>query len=210
MKHAFSPVASVCSAVLAAGLFFGAYPSANADTSVAATAASSTAAMEAESRQVAQDLLKQLGGTLKAQIAASGPESAVPVCRDVAPKLAGQASLAKGWKVARVGTRTRNSLLGMPDAWEQEVLARFQQRLAAGEKLDSMEFSQVVQEPAGGNSFRYMKAIGMQQQCVACHGPQDQIAPGMKVMLDQNYPHDQATGYTPGQLRGAVTIKRPI
>jgi mono/diheme cytochrome c family protein len=165
--------------------------------------------MEAETRQVAQDLLKQLGGTLKAEIAASGPESAVQVCRDVAPKLAGQASLAKGWKVARVGTRTRNPLLGMPDAWEQEVLARFQQRLAAGEKLESMEFSQVVQEPSG-SSFRYMKAIGMQPQCVACHGPQDQLAPGVKASLNQAYPHDQATGYTPGQLRGAVTIKRPI
>jgi len=28
--------------------------------------------------------------------------------------------------------------------------------------------------------------------------------------LTKEYPHDQATGYSVGQIRGAVSIKRPL
>lgn len=177
--------------------------------SAAEPAAADMSAMTLESRQVAQDLLKKLGGTLQAEMKANGAEAGIKVCRDVASSMALQASLDKGWKVARVGTRTRNNLVGTPDAWEQAVLDSFQKRMAAGEKIETLEQMQIVEEPSG-RSFRYMKAIGTQPQCLACHGPQDQIAPGVKAALGQAYPHDQATGYTVGQLRGAVTIKRPL
>lgn len=175
----------------------------------AAEPAADLTTMTLESRQVAQDLLKKLGGTLQAEMKANGAEAGIKVCREVASSMALQASLDKGWKVARVGTRTRNNLVGTPDAWEQAVLESFNKRMAAGEKIETLEQMQIVEEPSG-RSFRYMKAIGTQPQCLACHGPQDQIAPGVKAALGQAYPHDQATGYTAGQLRGAVTIKRPL
>ncbi|HEY6019989.1 MAG TPA: DUF3365 domain-containing protein, partial [Candidatus Paceibacterota bacterium] len=72
-----------------------------------------------------------------------------------------------------------------------------------------MEFAEIVKEPAG-TSFRYMKAIALQPGCVACHGTTDQIQANVKAHLAEDYPHDQATGYTPGQIRGAVSIKRPL
>ena len=32
----------------------------------------------------------------------------------------------------------------------------------------------------------------------------------IKAKLNSEYPHDKATGYTLGMLRGAVSIKRPL
>lgn len=167
------------------------------------------ATMTTEARQVGLPFLRQLVTTLQGEIQARGTEGAVTVCRDLAPRLASEVSQASGWRVTRVGTRTRNALLGGPDAWEQTVLARFAQRQAAGEKLDAMEHAEVIDEP-GGRSFRYMKAIGLQSACVACHGGADEVSAGVRAQLQQHYPHDRATGYAPGQLRGALSIRRPL
>ena len=162
-----------------------------------------------QSRETAASLLQQLGAKLRATLADNGPEGSVSVCRDVAPQLAGQISRQKGWRVARVSLKTRNPLLGTPDAWEQKVLEQFERRVAAGEKSETLEFGEIVQEPAA-RYYRYMKAIPVQPLCVTCHGPRDQMSPFILEQLGTEYPHDRATGYSPGQLRGAVTVKRPL
>ena len=133
----------------------------------------------------------------------------MPVCRQFAPELAGQLSRETGWRVARVSLRTRNPLLGTPDPWEQKALAEFDRRAAAGEKPDTLEFAEVVEEPAG-RYFRYLKAIPVGPLCVTCHGSKDQMAPFMVEEIEKQYPHDRATGYTPGQVRGGVTVKRRL
>lgn len=38
----------------------------------------------------------------------------------------------------------------------------------------------------------------------------DKLGPGVADSLKELYPHDQATGYTVGDLRGAVSVKIPI
>lgn len=162
-----------------------------------------------ESRKAAQDFVKQLGGALKAELEKGNAESAIGVCRDLAPKIANRVSLETGWKVTRVGTRVRNPMIGTPDAWEQATLAEFERRLKGGEKADGMEFSALVEEPSG-KSYRYMKAIGTQKLCMACHGAPGTLSDGVKQALAKQYPHDQATGYQEGQLRGAISIKRPL
>ena len=155
------------------------------------------------------DFLKQLGGTMKSEMQAGGPVAAMKVCRDVAPAIANDLSLQKGWKVTRVGTRVRNPMLGMPDVWEQGVLRDFEERAAKGEAFDAMVHYEVVEEPAG-KSLRFMKAIGTAPQCLACHGSAEQIAEPVRAQLDTLYPHDRAVGYKPGDLRGAVSIKQPL
>ena len=37
-----------------------------------------------------------------------------------------------------------------------------------------------------------------------------QIAEAVRVELQTLYPHDQAVDYTPGELRGAVSIRQPL
>jgi len=163
----------------------------------------------AQSREAATSLLQQLGAQLRSTLAESGPEGAVAVCKNIAPELAGRLSREKGWKVARVSLKTRNPLLGTPDAWEQKVLEGFDRKVAAGEKAETLEFGEVVNEPAA-RYYRYMKAIPVQPLCLTCHGPRDQISPSILERLGADYPHDRATGYSTGQVRGAVTVKRPL
>ncbi|HXU94086.1 MAG TPA: DUF3365 domain-containing protein [Gallionella sp.] len=162
-----------------------------------------------ESRAVVAPFMQQLMAENKKAVMEGGPDSAIGVCKEIAPKLAGEASRKNGWKLTRVSLKVRNPLLGTPDAWEQKVLKDFEVRVAKGEKPETMEFSETLQEPAG-KSFRYMKAIALQPGCVTCHGSPEQIPPAVKARLAEDYPHDQATGYVPGQIRGAVSIKRPL
>ena len=146
---------------------------------------------------------------LKKEITANGPDAAVKVCKNIGPELAAKLSIEKGWRVTRVSLKTRNPLLGTPDTWEQHALKEFDARAASGEALDKMEFSESVNEP-GGRYFRYVKALPVQPLCLSCHGGEEQIPASVKGALVEQYPHDRATGYTIGQVRGAISVKRPL
>ena len=161
-----------------------------------------------ETRAVAGQLTTQLGGRLKAELTANGPESAIAVCKQAAPEIAGKLSAEKNWQVGRVGTRLRNAA-NAPNGWQLEALKQFSERLAKGEKPDAMEFTQ-VEKDGGKHYLRYAKAIVLQPMCVTCHGASENIPDGVKARLKQEYPNDQATGYLPGDLRGAIVIRRPL
>ena len=161
-----------------------------------------------ETRAVAGQLATQLGGRLKAELTANGPEAAIPVCKQVAPEIAGKLATEKNWQVGRVGTRLRNAA-NAPNNWQQDALKQFSERLAKGEKPDAMEFTQ-IEKDGGKHYLRYAKAIALQPMCVTCHGAAEAIPEGVKARLKQEYPNDQATGYQPGELRGAIVIRRPL
>lgn len=158
---------------------------------------------------ITKEFGKKLGAQMQAAMKEGGPTHAVKICSDVAPQITGELSRRTGWKVTRVGTRVRNSMLGSPDAWEQKVLAQFEARKAKGESFDKMAFSEVVQEP-NGKYFRFMKAIGVQRGCLQCHGGKDDLLPEVEMILEERYPHDQARNYKAGDLRGAISIKQPM
>lgn len=161
-----------------------------------------------ESRRIVKEFASQLGGEMQKEMQANGPVAAIKVCRNVAPAIASEASRKNGWNVGRKSLKTRNAALGMPDAWEQKVLADFEKRMEK-ENPANMEFAEVVAEPQG-KFYRYMKAIPVQDVCLKCHGGDDTIAPNVKDALKADYPHDKATGYTLGQIRGGFSIKRPL
>ncbi|WP_035383591.1 DUF3365 domain-containing protein [Ferriphaselus sp. R-1] len=160
-------------------------------------------------KAIALPFLKQLAAENQKAVAEGGPESAIQVCKEIAPRMAGEASRKHGLKLSRVSLKVRNPMLGTPDAWEQKVLQGFEARAAKGEKPETIEFSEVVQEPAG-KYFRFMKAIALQPGCVSCHGASEQISDATKARLAEDYPYDRATGYAPGQIRGAVSIKQAM
>ncbi|MCU0870655.1 MAG: DUF3365 domain-containing protein [Burkholderiales bacterium] len=163
----------------------------------------------AEARALSQELVQKLGAALKAQLAAGGPESAVGVCRDLAPAIAGELSRRSGARVARVSLKMRNPLLGTPDAWEQAALADFDAAVAGGQPADKLERAEVVDEPAG-RTLRYVKAIPAAPLCMSCHGGADAIPAPVAAKIAAEYPHDRAVGYAPGQVRGAVTIRKRL
>lgn len=172
-------------------------------------AAADTAKMTEESRQVTGAFFKALAGELQREMQAGGPAQAIGVCKDVAPRIASELSRQHGYKVSRVSLKTRNPVLGAPDAWEQKQLMEFDRKVAAGADVKTLEVAEIVDEPAG-KQFRYLKAIPVGEVCVACHGPAEKIAEPVKAKIAQEYPHDRALGYTLGQVRGAFTVKRPV
>ncbi|MEF8794261.1 Tll0287-like domain-containing protein [Thiohalorhabdus sp.] len=171
--------------------------------------AGETESREAEARKAVKALMSELSGELKAAMKEGGPSAGIGVCVERAPEITGRLSREKGWRVTRVSDQVRNPLLGMPDAWEQETLQRFRGRHADGASYKGMSRGEVVAEP-GGKSFRYMQAIPQKGVCMSCHGDKEALSPAVREKLAERYPHDRATGYEVGDLRGAFSIKQPL
>lgn len=165
--------------------------------------------MTEEARKVATSLLQQIGGELKKEHDISGPLRSVIVCKYTAPEVSSSVSRKSGAAVKRVSLKVRNPVLGMADAWEQKVLLDFERRFARGEKPEAIDHAEVVTETQG-RYFRYMKAIPVNPLCVGCHGPMDAMTEGTKAQIAGEYPHDKAVGYSVGQIRGAVSYKKPL
>jgi hypothetical protein len=53
----------------------------------------------------------------------------------------------------------------------------------------------------------YVSAISIGPLCLTCHGTA--IDPAVKARLDEKYPHDQATGYGVGDVRGVFWAELP-
>jgi hypothetical protein len=168
------------------------------------------ASLVQSTRGIAGELLGQLGQKLKSAMSTDGPVAAVSVCKESAPAIARQLSIANDAKVTRVGTRVRNQNMGIPNAWQKEALTQFEARLAQGEKAADIEYWQVADNGHGKSELRYAKAIAVQPQCLSCHGSAQDIAAPLAEKLRIEYPNDQATGYSVGQLRGAVVVTRPL
>src|SRR5512141_1749369 len=124
---------------------------------------------EKAANEVAEAFLGELGEAVTREMTKGGPKETIKVYAELAQDIAGRLSREHGWRVTRVGTRVRNPLLGMPDAWEQKVLAEFSDRAAKGEAFADMAHYEVVSEPAG-QYIRFMKPIAIQPKCLFCHG----------------------------------------
>ncbi|OGT01560.1 MAG: hypothetical protein A2Z65_02880, partial [Gallionellales bacterium RIFCSPLOWO2_02_58_13] len=157
-----------------------------------------------EARKVASSLPPKMLAKLQEEIAKSGPEGAIPVCKDMAPNMAAKVLQETGWKVRRVSLKVRNEARAIPDEWEKAALEDFDKRAAAGESPAKLEKGEKV-----GNEYRYVKALPVQPLCLSCHGSAEQISPAVKSVLAQHYPNDRATGYSVGQIRGAISVRKP-
>jgi mono/diheme cytochrome c family protein len=162
----------------------------------------------ADARKVAGSVPSKLLAVLNEEMAKGGPEGAIAVCREKAPELAKAASAESGWAIRRVSLKNRNPK-AVPDAWERAALEDFDRRAAGGESPATIEKAEVV-VVEGKETYRYMKALPVQPLCVTCHGPADQLSPALKEKLKALYPDDKGVGYSPGQIRGAITLKKPV
>jgi hypothetical protein len=158
-------------------------------------------------RSVAQSVPPKLLAVLQEEIARGGYEGAVQVCRDKAPAMARAASQETGWAIRRVSLRNRNPM-AVPDAWERAALEDFDRRAAAKEPAAQLERAEVVTEN-GQRVQRYIRALPTIDLCTNCHGTPDRISPAVAAKVAALYPADRATGYRPGEIRGAITLKRP-
>ena len=148
-----------------------------------------------KSRELTADYATQLKAALQQSMASGGPVEAITVCSDVAPQLASEISRASGAKVRRTSWRFRNPG-NAPDDWEAQALNHL-------EATGNQEYFELT--PDGG--ARYLKAIPTGPGCLSCHG--DTLAPAVADQLIEDYPHDRATGFSVGDLRGAFSVAWP-
>lgn len=160
----------------------------------------------AKSAALADRFQSELQGQLQAAMKAGGPVGAIAVCQQAAPAIAAGLSEESGAQVRRIALKERN-----PSALPQgEFRARLEQFATA--PLDADGNPAWVQWTTGsGKDARahYLRAIPMKEKpCAACHGTN--IAPDVRGKLAELYPQDKATGFKPGDLRGAIAISWPV
>lgn len=159
--------------------------------------------LEAEASGLTTEFISRLQPQLKQALQAGGPVNAITVCSQQAPLIADSLSKDSGWMVKRVSLKARNASRAQPDNWEAAVLTQFDRRQAAGEDAAAIRYSETTP-----SHFRYMQAQGVQGVCLLCHG--ENPAAEVKAALEQYYPDDRATGYTQGQVRGAVSLSKQL
>jgi len=164
-----------------------------------------------ENIEAARAAAKALGGRLTAELLASlrdeGTTAAIAICADAAPGIARDVSQETGVEVGRTALRARNPD-NAADPWERAQLEAFITALAAGGDPAAMERWAVVDNDAGAPVFRWMKPIVMGEPCETCHGTD--IADDVTAAVLARYPEDVATGFTPGEIRGAFTVSKPL
>ncbi len=150
-------------------------------------------------------LLNSLGGNLKKQLKANGPVGAVKFCSENAYELTQQVSdsFGQGVEIKRISLKERNPG-NKPEGDEQVILESMQTLQDKGIILP-----EYMLERADADTYKFYKPLLINKGvCLKCHGSyiDENVASELKKM----YPHDKATGYVQGDLRGAivVTIKK--
>lgn len=147
----------------------------------------------------------ELKAALKAAIENGGLPNGVQVCQQQAPLIAEKWS-TEGWQIGRTSLKVRNSG-NSADNWEQKILQEYAVKLANGIPPAQLNHAEIVKN-GDSQVFRYMQPIMLDTLCVACHG--SQLAETVKQQVQQYYPNDMATGFTPGELRGAFTLQKQL
>lgn len=154
----------------------------------------------------AKEITKTFAGTLKQELQsamkAGGPVNALNVCNTKAMTITAQVAKEKGAQVSRVSLKNRNPG-NVPNDWQKTVLDDFDARAAKGEDIQKMASAMVVDND-GKKQLRFMKALPTGAICLTCHG--EKLADPVQAKLNELYPDDKATGYSLGQVRGAIVV----
>jgi len=156
-------------------------------------------------RATADNLTRDLAGLVLSTMEAQGPIAAMEICSGVAQERTESHSL-DGVLVRRVSQRLRNPR-NAPDEAEARELDRL--ALLAGEGRLPTEIVRLVRS-GNERTLHYLRPITVAPPCLTCHGTEEQIDPGVAALLRERYPADAATGYSLGDLRGAVSVRVPL
>ena len=190
-------------AMVAGMLAFAGFASAFADAGEGAVAELDLTAARSAAKDLGEALKTRLGEALKA----GGPVSGLAVCNSEAQMLTKDRSKALGSDVRRTALKVRNPN-NAPTDRERKVLEEFAARAASGADAAKLEHAEIVQSD-GKRTLFYMKAIPMASEpCAACHGTS--LKPDVAAEIARLYPKDQATGFSPGELRGAFVVTKNL
>jgi hypothetical protein len=159
-------------------------------------------------RTTTADFMGELKNILLNQMQINGVISALDVCSDTAQVLTNEFGLQGGVFIRRVSFKNRNKN-NFPDDYEQNVLNSFHEMMSNNKLDEKTEQVELVKE-GEFTYLRYMKPILIQPECLNCHGNENTMREEVSKQIAERYPDDKARGYKPGDLRGAVSIKKLI
>lgn len=125
---------------------------------------------------------------------------------DHVPDWGRQVSNAQEIEFSRTALGVRNPA-NAPDDWERRQMEQMSFMLDAGVDPETLEVAEIVTE-GEARVFRWMRPVLMAEPCLACHG--EAIDGRVKLLLAQEYPLDEATGYAAQQLGGAYSARRVL
>lgn len=169
------------------------------------------AALEAakkEALSAANGYLKELKSMLVKEMKSGGPEAALTVCSDTAQEFTNKYSREKSIDIRRVAFLNRNDK-NVPDAGEMMWLKEFE-NMMKGSTFNKDTVLYRVEKNGNERTLHLVKPILLSEECVVCHGTEEQIPEGIKKILAEKYPDDKAVNFKPGDLRGAVSVKLKI
>lgn len=153
------------------------------------------------SAEVADTFQGVLQTELKTALKNGGPIAAASVCKEAAPAIAQAQSEASGAEVVRVALRNRNPVATVSDEMHPHYDALAKAPIVGGRPATRIWRSRGTD----GDRVNFMRAIPMQEQpCALCHGKD--VAPDVAKQIRALYPDDLATGFAPGDMRGAIVI----
>ncbi|HPT28550.1 MAG TPA: DUF3365 domain-containing protein [Bryobacteraceae bacterium] len=161
----------------------------------------------AQARAAVAGLAAKLKALLGDELAKGGFEGAVHACSTSAQKVTREFAAQSGVDIRRVTLKYCNPA-NAPDAWERAQLEQWESVLKSGKPLPEEVFVPV--DVNGVKTHRLMKPIVIQGMCLSRHGSATQIPDPVKKQIAKSYPKDLATGYKPGELRGAFSVKIPV
>ncbi|TVP79775.1 MAG: DUF3365 domain-containing protein [Gemmatimonadales bacterium] len=153
-------------------------------------------------RAVAQGLMARVSATMDED----GPAGALHFCADEALRLTAEIAGTEDPEldVKRTTSQTRNPA-NAPDEYETRILA-WMEALEAAEPGSAPD---VVTAAGPDGSLRLHRAVRMAPACMQCHGSEAEIHPEVRPVLEERYPGDLATGYSPGDFRGLIRVEVP-
>lgn len=154
----------------------------------------------------------RLNATLMSRLTAAlqegGPARALRVCREIAQDVTREVGTGERLVIRRTSLRTRNPL-NAPDPFERLWLERAEAAMKEGRPPEPIY--EIVVSAGAPAVLRHLRPIVFPGGvCAQCHGATDQIPDEVRMFLREHYPEDRATGFKPGDLRGAISITVPI
>ena len=158
----------------------------------------------AESKKIVGEFMKTLLSELKTAISKGGYENAIDICSQKAMKITEDLSKKYGVYLKRTTEKYRN-LKNKPDEYELSILRKLEKLHREG-KLPSEYYEKLTEN--GKSLLVYVKPLIVKPFCLGCHGKN--ISEGVKKKLREIYPNDKATGYSSGDFRGIIILKKEI
>ncbi len=153
-------------------------------------------------QDVSTTLLQTLGKNLKKEMKANGPIGAAAFCTSEAYTLTESVDKKYGEEISvkRISLQERNPA-NRAEGTEKEILK-------AMESLsnNNVQLPEYFIERINKDTYKYYRPLSINKKvCLKCHGNVTKN-PKLANYLKKSYPHDKATGYKMGDLRGAVVV----